>query len=289
MRDIPGNVGIAPQTTLPNSATMRIGGGSLYASTTVTATVVEPRLTMAKTLTPNYAALNDIVTITLVVTNTGTSTAYDTTIGDPLPNAYFSTITEGTTPAGFAFSTISAPPTTTVQYTGGSLTAGSSATFTFNVTLASGVTVGQLITNTASITQATTLPGADANERNEPPVSASAPLTVTVPDISIGKTDGVTSVLPGQTLVYTITVNNVGGRDATGIVLTDTLPANTTFVGASGTYTNTGGTLTWASFDLAATMSTTRLVTVTVAKSFTRRCAFHRQHGARCRRWCSRH
>ncbi|MEK7817368.1 MAG: hypothetical protein AAB281_03855, partial [Actinomycetota bacterium] len=45
------------------------------------------------------------------------------------------------------------------------------------------------------------------------------------PDITVTKTDGGISVVPGQTYSYTITVTNQGNQGATGITVTDTLPA----------------------------------------------------------------
>ena len=49
------------------------------------------------------------------------------------------------------------------------------------------------------------------------------------PDLVITKTDGGTSTLPGGIVLYQITYTNVGTQDANGVVITETLPANTTF------------------------------------------------------------
>jgi|GEM_PF-1938984 len=259
--DVPGN---QAGSTLTNSAALRYTGADNVSGGSQVVTVVEPKMEIGKTITPNRAAANDTVTFTLVVTNSGTSAAYDVIVGDPLSNNYFTAITEGTTPTGFTFGKVPGPTTTTVQYTNGTLAAGDSATFTFNAALTAGAPPDLVIANTASITQAKTLPAGIPNARNEPTVSASATLTVTVPDLAVTKTDGVNRALPGQTLVYTITVSNIGGRDATGVVLTDTISAYTTFVSASGSYSRNGNTLTWSAFDLGSGLSTTRWVTVTV-------------------------
>lgn len=54
------------------------------------------------------------------------------------------------------------------------------------------------------------------------------------PDLNLGKSDGGASVAPGGTVSYTLTYNNSGEQGATGVVLTETVPANTTFnAGAS--------------------------------------------------------
>jgi uncharacterized repeat protein (TIGR01451 family) len=48
-------------------------------------------------------------------------------------------------------------------------------------------------------------------------------------DLSLAKTDTPDPVLPGQQLTYTLTVTNNGPIDATGVTVTDTLPAGVTF------------------------------------------------------------
>jgi uncharacterized repeat protein (TIGR01451 family) len=54
------------------------------------------------------------------------------------------------------------------------------------------------------------------------------------PDLSLTKSDGGVSVAPGGTVAYTLSYANTGGQGATGVVLTETVPANTTFnAGAS--------------------------------------------------------
>ena len=65
------------------------------------------------------------------------------------------------------------------------------------------------------------------------------------PDLVVTKTDNVTSAVPGDTLTYEVTVTNVGDAIATGVVATDTLPANTTFVDASNNGTFANGVVTW--------------------------------------------
>ena len=39
---------------------------------------------------------------------------------------------------------------------------------------------------------------------------------------------------PGKDIAYTITVNNIGNADATGVTVTDPIPANTSFKSAGG-------------------------------------------------------
>ncbi|RLB61778.1 MAG: hypothetical protein DRH08_13425, partial [Deltaproteobacteria bacterium] len=115
----------------------------------------------------------------------------------------------------------------------GSLSGGGgngSATFAVDVDdpLAAGVT---LISNTADI----------ADDGNSGPDSTPSdntgsddtPVTA-APDLRITKDDGGILAEPGQTVSYTLTYSNVGDQDATGVEITDTVPANTNFnAGAS--------------------------------------------------------
>src|SRR2546425_376177 len=92
------------------------------------------------------------------------------------------------------------------------------------------------LANGTSITNSTY--SIDSNETT--PVSgASVSTTVTsAPILAVSKTDSPDPVAAGGTLTYTLSYSNTGNANATGVVLTDTVPANTTFVSATA-----GGTL----------------------------------------------
>ncbi|MFQ6027719.1 MAG: DUF11 domain-containing protein, partial [Dehalococcoidia bacterium] len=53
-------------------------------------------------------------------------------------------------------------------------------------------------------------------------------------DLSLSKEDDVDPVEPGGELVYTVRVDNCGPSEATGVVVTDTLPAGVTLVSTTG-------------------------------------------------------
>ena len=62
------------------------------------------------------------------------------------------------------------------------------------------------------------------------PLQGTATLSVTgTVNLSITKTDGVASAIPGGTTTYTIVVSNAGPNDVTGLGLNDTPPAGVTF------------------------------------------------------------
>ncbi|HWM21142.1 MAG TPA: DUF11 domain-containing protein, partial [Ilumatobacteraceae bacterium] len=71
------------------------------------------------------------------------------------------------------------------------------------------------------------------------------------PDLTIAKSDGVPSVVGGQTVTYDIRFGNEGTQDATGVVITDVLPDGVTFVSCSDSCVSTGApTIVWNVGDL---------------------------------------
>ncbi|KRC61728.1 hypothetical protein ASE14_12945 [Agromyces sp. Root81] len=92
--------------------------------------------------------------------------------------------------------------------------------------------------------------------------------TAAAGDVGVTKTDGVTTARPGDTLTYTITVDNpLDFETLTGGTLTDTLPPRVSFVSASDGGTESGGVVTWALPDMPGQGSLTRTVTVTVSST----------------------
>src|SRR5439155_413904 len=97
------------------------------------------------------------------------------------------------------------------------------------------------LTNTATVSATTTDPTPANNSDTEPTtVQARA-------DLSITKSDSPDPVSAGNNLTYTLVVDNDGPSDALGVVVSDTLPAGTSFVSASGggTYSAITNTVTW--------------------------------------------
>ncbi len=120
----------------------------------------------------------------------------------------------------------------TCTFTVGSLNAGASGSVTFAVTVVNPVAAGVTqLANTVSI--------ADNGQNGPDPTPANNTGTDTTPvlatpDLTVTKSDGDVSTTPGGTVVYTISYSNVGNQGATGVVLTETVPANSTFnAGAS--------------------------------------------------------
>lgn len=85
------------------------------------------------------------------------------------------------------------------------------------------------------------------------------------PDLVITKTDQQNTIRPGETVTYTLTIQNSGEQEASGVHITDTLSVPTLFVAASGNGSVLDGVVTWPTFDLAPGSVTSRTVTVQLA------------------------
>jgi uncharacterized repeat protein (TIGR01451 family) len=88
--------------------------------------------------------------------------------------------------------------------------------------------------------------------------------TVTAPALVVSKVDAGNPVGPSSNITYTITLRNIGNADATGVTLTDPVPANTTFVSAPAG-ANINGTVVWTNLTVPQGGSTSVQFTVSIA------------------------
>ncbi|MDX6410525.1 MAG: hypothetical protein QOE91_41, partial [Gaiellaceae bacterium] len=89
--------------------------------------------------------------------------------------------------------------------------------------------------------------------------------TVSAPALVLSKVDAGSPVGPTSNITYTLTLKNIGNAAATGVTITDPVPANTSFVSADSGGTNSGGTVTWSGLSIAAGSSATVHFTVSIA------------------------
>ncbi len=86
------------------------------------------------------------------------------------------------------------------------------------------------------------------------------------PAVGLGGSAGSPTVTPGAAITYTLLIHNTGALDLTGLVLTDPIPANTTYQSCSGAdaCAQAGGTVTWnlASLGIGQTASVSLAVQV---------------------------
>ncbi|WP_299921853.1 hypothetical protein [uncultured Nocardioides sp.] len=211
---------------------------------------------LALTKTADDVADGAEATYTLVVTNNGPSVARSVTVSDPVPAPLVhngSSSTQGS--CSFASGTVTCDV--------GDIPVGDTVTITVRAqTPADGS--GRGASNTATVSSPTPDPTAANN-------SATYVLpTTSQADVSLAKSVSPNPVVAGQQVTYTITARNNGPSDATGVTVTDQVPARVS--GVSATATNgascaatTGNAVSCTSATLASGASFTVTVTGTVA------------------------
>jgi len=146
----------------------------------------------------------------------------------------------------------------------GGLSNGAVATLHLTATVNAG-TGGSTLTNTASVS------GLDQTDPNAANNSAAVNLTVAIPVVSadLAVTKSVDNATPneGDTILYTVTVTNTGSSAATGVSLSDVLPAGLSYVSDDAASTGTSyasGTGVWAVGGLSTAAAATLHITATV-------------------------
>jgi uncharacterized repeat protein (TIGR01451 family) len=229
----PGGTTIMNTATAASTTTDPVGSNN--ASTTSTSITNSADLTIVKT-GPTVAGPGLNVTYTIVLTNNGPSDAQAVSVTDAIPAN--TTFVSFAAPGGWTTSTPVVGATGTVTTTNALLVAGSSATFTLVVNVNSSASVGTIITNTATATSATPDPTSPNSS------TSTATVATGIADLSVTKTSSPNQPqIPANTdVTYTITVTNLGPASASGVTLTDTIPANMTFVSATSTQGSCTGT-----------------------------------------------
>ncbi len=201
---------------------------------------------VSKTDSPDPVQLGGSLTYSVTVRNNGCSNATGVTLTDTLPGS----VTFGSaTPSQGSCSESGG----TVTCNLGNLTSGNGATVTITVTPNTAGT----ITNTASVTGNEGDPDTSNNSASE------STTVIAAADLAVTKSDSPDPVLLGLGLTYTVTVINNGPNNATGVTLTDTLPGSVTFGSATGSCSESGGTVTCNLGSLASGNSAVVTITVT--------------------------
>lgn len=250
---------VAPGTTLTNTATIGAttptppgaqDDDTAIFTTTVTAAA---DLSITKTSDPNPMIAGTPATYTLVVSNTGPSTATGVTISDVLP-------------AGLSVISVQAAGTCdvagqTLTCQLGTVAPGSSTTVTIGVMVAA-TQVGTL-TNTATVASTTPDPNPANNSATVvTPVETRADLTLT-------KSADRGTVAAGEGMTYTLVVVNSGPSDATGVVITDTIPTGMELILHSDGCTVAGNTVTCPVGDVPVGGTATVTLTVRIPSGST--------------------
>jgi uncharacterized repeat protein (TIGR01451 family) len=195
---------------------------------------------------------------TITATNAGPSAASPATVTDTFPAACTSVSYTSTAAGGATGNTASG--TGSINDAALSLPAGSSVTYTATCSISAAAS--GTLDNTATISSAVTDPTpANNSATDSDTITAAAAMA----DLSLTKvltTAGAIHV--GDNVTYALTVTNNGPANATGVTVTDTLPAGLTYVSNSCGATFASPTLTWNVGNLAVSASATCNLTATV-------------------------
>ncbi len=187
--------------------------------TEITPIDAAPDLTITKDNGVNSLNPGDILTYTLVIQNIGNQEATGITITDTLPDyvSYISSSDGGLYTGN------------TVTWSVSNLLPGESVTRTINVAVDPTIPIPaglERIINLANVTD-------DGNNGHDPtPENNQDTDTDTLigsPDLVITKDNSLTQVTVGQTVIYTIDVSNIGNQTASGVIVKETVPDNSTF------------------------------------------------------------
>ena len=200
-------------------------------------TTVTPNADLEVTIAPTSAVtVGTDLSYVISVTNHGPNTATGVVLTDTLPPLP----TDGT----FVQATATIGSTPVVSGSNltaniGTLTSGSTASVT--ITIAPNAAALPSVTNTATVSSQVP----DLNQANNSAVNTTSVTSTANLAVSIAAAGTVNA---GGTLSYLITITNTGPNAASGVVLSDVLPANVAFNSATSTLgipvTSSGGTVT---------------------------------------------
>jgi len=247
------NADVPTGALLLNSAA--VGDSSGLTDTDQVTTPVQEltNVRLRKSATPSPVAAGASLTYTLAITNDGPSVARDVVVTDALP-ADVSYVSATPAPALISGSLVS--------WTLGALQPGQSAFIIVTVQVSASLPAGALITNTAVVTTST--PGDNPADN---PDTVTTPVTATA-ELVLSKQASAAQVAPGAPLTYTVIVTNLGPNIAQNVIVTDTLPAQVSYVGAMPAPNSVSGAqLVWLLGNLDVGQSAQITIVVDVSTS----------------------
>ncbi|CAG0931401.1 Collagenase ColH [Thermoflexales bacterium] len=178
---------------------------------------VPPDLEMTKTDERTAAGAGEMLTYTLTITNSSVQDATGVAVTDTLPlHTAFSAASDGGSESGGVVTW----PVFDVPFA-------STVTRTVTVQLAGALPAGvEEVTNVA-IVQDDGANGIDPTPANN--IASDTTLVEAAPDLVVVKSDADLLAVAGGLVTYTVTFSNTGTQTASGVVLTETVPAVTAF------------------------------------------------------------
>jgi uncharacterized repeat protein (TIGR01451 family) len=258
---------VASLTTITNTASVAqsTSDPAPVNNTQVSSAIVSTsaNLTVVKTGPATITAGNDI-SYSVSVTNNGPSDAATITLTDILPTGTTFVSEAQNSGPSFACVNPAVGGTGSVSCSAATLLTGASATFTIVFKVGIGVAGGTTITNIATVAAAT----ADATASDNTS-STSATVSGANADLSITTSTSAGPYGTGFPVTYTFTISNAGPASATGVTVSDTIPAGTAFVSAAPSQGTCAGTstVTCSLGSIAAGGTATMVLTLTLPSS----------------------
>ena len=210
---------------------------------------------------PNPVMPGNNITYTQVVTNNGPLDALNAVFSEAVPaNTTFQSLTA---PAGWTCSTPAVNGTGNITCTNPDVAKLAAGTFTLAVRVLPATGWGTQIVDVADVTSGTS----DPNLSNNSATVITSVTLASMSDDAVTNSASPNPVIAGNNITYTQVVTNNGPAASPNITLTENLPANTTFVSASGPvgWTCSGTTtITCSAATLASGSNATITVVVTV-------------------------
>ena len=241
----PGTTGTIVNTSTisaPAGLTDPVPGNNSATDTNPTGPTVD--LAITKGSAPKPYVPGSGLTYTMVVSNAGPASAPGSRVTDTLPGPVAG-FTWTCAPSGGGGTCATAAGTGSIDVLV-DLPAGGSVTFSVTGTVPPG-TSGVLV-NTASVAAAAGL--TDTNLANNSATDTNQTGSGTA-DLSISKTNGTSSLLPGALTTYTVVVANTGPLAAGGAIVTDLVAAGLTKEGTPACTATTGGAVCPATVTIA--------------------------------------
>lgn len=180
-----------------------------------------PNVVLSKQASDTLLVPGNTVTYTLTAVNAGDKTATSVSLTDDFPEQPYFTYGGCSTARG----TCGEAPAGVLSWNIGTLAPGETVSLTYTMTVGASPPVGLTTLNNAA-TASYGNGGTGTATSNTVTVSIS-----TQPNLALTKSVAPAGVqAPGTTLTYSMTVSNTGSGTATGVVLTDPVPASTRFL-----------------------------------------------------------
>jgi uncharacterized repeat protein (TIGR01451 family) len=246
--------GSASPGSFVNTTSSLFSSGSLIGAPATASLQIEPPPAFSKSFAPDLVVQDGVSTLSFAIDNSASALAASSLdFSDNLPAGMVVATppNASTTCTGGTLTAVAG--SSTINYTGGAVAAGAICAVQVDVTPVSG---GVLVNITGDLT---------SSSGNSGPASATLS-TYPSADLAITKNDSHDPVFPGSALTYTVVIVNNGPHAATGIVVTDTLPAEFTHLG--NTCGGSGTPLVWTIGALSSGSSYTCTITGTVGTGF---------------------